>query len=80
MCILLIAQLFWLVGKMGAADWFYHPSWIAVVTPTDRPASVSNRYVTDHFVDVFVFCFACLNICRGLCHRNESDLFLLFYP
>ena len=55
-------------------------SWVDVVTPTDRPKSVSNRYViecgvvcvvTSHF-----WHFCCI---RGFCHRIESDLFLFLF-
>ena len=56
-----------------------HTSWVAVVTPTDRPKSVRNRCVIELFCDVvyvvilpfWQFCW-----CRGFCHRTESDLFL----
>ena len=56
-----------------------HTSWVAVVTPADRPKSVRNRCVIELFVALFVlslcpflqFCW-----CRGICHRTESDLFL----
>ena len=57
-----------------------HPvSWVAVVTPTDRPKSVRNRCVIELFcgvvyvvtLPVWYFCW-----CRGFCHRTESDLFL----
>ena len=56
-----------------------HTSWVAVVTPTDRPKSVRNRCLIELFCDVVCvvtlpfwhFCW-----CRGFCHRTESDLFL----
>ena len=56
-----------------------HTSWVALVTPTDRPKSVRNRCLIELFCGVvFVvtlplwhFCW-----CRGFCHRTESDLFL----
>ena len=57
-----------------------HTSWVAVVTPTDRPKSVRNRCVIELFCDVvnvyvilpfWQFCW-----CRGFCHWTESDLFL----
>ena len=32
---------------------FSHPSWMAVVTQTDRPKSVRNCCVIEHFVGVF---------------------------
>ena len=31
-----------------------HTSWVAVVTPTDRPKSVCNRCLIDLFVALFV--------------------------
>ena len=39
--------------------WFNHTSWVAVVTPTDRPKSVRNRRVIEVFGGVFVLlhCF-----------------------
>ena len=61
-----------------------HTSWVAVVTPTDRPKSVRNRCLIELFCGVVCvvtlpfwhFCW-----CRGFCHRTESDLFLfLFVP
>ena len=56
-----------------------HTSWVAVVTPTDRPKSVRNRCLIELFCGVVCvvtlpfwhFCW-----CRGFCHRTESDLFL----
>ena len=57
-------------------------SWVAVVTPTDRPKSVRNRYVIELFCGVVYvvalpfwhFCW-----CMGFCHRTESDLFLFLF-
>ena len=56
-----------------------HTSWVAVVTPTDRPKSVRIRCLIELFCGVVCvvtlpfwhFCW-----CRGFCHRTESDLFL----
>ena len=56
-----------------------HTSWVAVVTPNDRPKSVPNRCLIELFcgaVCVVIlpswhFCW-----CMGFCHRTESDLFL----
>ena len=56
-----------------------HTSWVALVTPTDRPKSVRNRCLIELFCGVVCvvtlpfwhFCW-----CRGFCHRTESDLFL----
>ena len=54
-----------------------HTSWMAVVTPTDRPKSVRNRCLIELFRGVV--CVATLQFwhfcwCRGFCHRTESDL------
>ena len=75
---------FWLHGCCGEWEGWArkpvnHTSWVAVVTPTDRPKSVRNRCVIELFCDVvyvvilpfWQFCW-----CRGFCHRTESDLFL----
>ena len=58
---------------------FNHTSWVAVVTPTDRPKSVGNRCV----IEVLVACLCCQVAffdfavpVGGFCHRTESDLFL----
>ena len=62
---------------------FHHISWVAVVTPTDRPKSVCNRCVIEDFDGFFVLsrCFLVLFfcVCRGFCHRTESDLFLFSF-
>ena len=34
-------------GKAGPINQVNHTSWVAVVTPTDRPKSVRNRCVID---------------------------------
>ena len=39
-------------GKVGPVDQVNHTSWVAVVTPTDRPKSVRNYYVIEHFCGV----------------------------
>ena len=75
---------FWLHGCCGEWEGWArkpvnHTSWVAVVTPTDRPKSVRNRCVIELFCDVvyvvilpfWQFCW-----CRGFCHRTESDLLL----
>ena len=40
-------------------NWFNHTSWVAIVTPTDRPKAVRNRCVIEVFGGVFVLslCF-----------------------
>ena len=66
-------------GKVGPVKPVNHTSWVAVVTPTDRPKSVRNRCVIELFCGVVCvvtlpfwhFCW-----CRGFCHRTESDPFL----
>ena len=75
---------FWLHGccgelKGGPVNQINHTSWVAVVTPTDRPKSVLNRCLIELFCGVVCvvtlpfwhFCW-----CRGLCHRTGSDLLL----
>ena len=74
---------FWLHGccgewEVGPVNQVNHTSWVAVVTPTERPKSVRNRCVIELFCGVVCvvtlpfwhFCW-----CRGFCHRTESDLF-----
>ena len=69
-------------GKVGPVNQVNHTSWVAVVTPTDRPKSVRNRYVMELFCGIVCvvrlpfwhFCW-----CRGFCHRTESDLFLFLF-
>ena len=78
---------FWLHGCCGEWEGWArkpvnHTSWVAVVTPTDRPKSVCNRCVIELFCDVvyvvilpfWQFCW-----CRGFCHRTESDLFFFLF-
>ena len=66
-------------GKVGSVNQVNHASWVAVVTPTDRPKSVHNRCVIELFCSVV--CVVTLPLwhfcwCMGFCHRTESDLFL----
>ena len=78
MCVILIKRLLRLVGRW-AREPVNHTSWVAVVTPTDRPKSVRNRCLIELFCGVVCvvtlpfwhFCW-----CKGFCHRTESDLFL----
>ena len=65
-------------GKVGPEHQVNHTSWVAVVTPFDRPKSVRSRCVIELFCGVCVvtlpswhFCW-----CMGICHRTESDIFL----
>ena len=39
-------------GKVGPVNQVNHTSWVAVVTPTDRPKSVRNRCVIELFCGV----------------------------
>ena len=39
-------------GKVGPVNQVHHTSWMAVVTPTDRPKSVPNRCVIELFCGV----------------------------
>ena len=41
-------------GKVGPVNQVNHTSWVAVVTPTDRPKSVRKRCLIEHFVALFV--------------------------
>ena len=40
--------------KVGTVNQVNHTSWLAVVTPTDRPKSARNRCVIELFVALFV--------------------------
>ena len=51
MCVLLITRLLWLVGRWALKP-IYHTSWVALVTPTDRPKSVRNRCLIELFCGV----------------------------
>ena len=50
-------------GKVGPVN---HTSWVAVVTPTDRPKSVCNRCVIELFVVLFVFSLCPFDISAGV--------------
>ena len=76
---------FWLHGcwrewEGGPVNQVNHTSWVAVVTPTDRPKSVRNRCLIEFFCGVVCvvtlpfwhFCW-----CRGFCHRTGSELLIL---
>ena len=77
----MIERLLRLVGRWARKP-VNHTSWVAVVTPTDRPKSVRNRFLIELFCGVVCvvtlpfwhFCW-----CRGFCHRTESDLFLFLF-
>ena len=54
---------------------------MAVVTITDRPKSVRNRFVIEVLGGAFVLsiCFRIFYWYRGFCHRFESDLLLSLF-
>ena len=71
MCVHLIAQLLWLVGRLSALKPVYHISGVAVVTPTDLPKSVRSRCVIKIFLWRSLCCHDDLGFfCgyRGFCH------------
>ena len=78
MYVLLITRLLQRVGWWACKP-VNHKSWMAVVTPTDRPRLVRNRCLIELFCGIVCvvtlpfwhFCW-----CRGFCHRTESDLLL----
>ena len=51
MCVLLITRLLLLVGRWARKP-VNHTSWVALVTPTDRPKSVRNRCLIELFCGV----------------------------
>ena len=51
MCVLLITRLLRLVGRWARKP-DNHTSWVALVTPTDRPKSVRNRCLIELFCGV----------------------------
>ena len=59
MCVLLITRLLRLVGRWARKP-VNHTSWVALVTPTDRPKSVLNRCLIELFVAFFVLSLALL--------------------
>ena len=54
MCVLLIIQILWLVGRLGSNKPVSLNSWLAVATPTDSPKLVCNCCVIVVFGDVYV--------------------------
>ena len=69
-------------GKVGPVIQVNNTSWVALVTPTDRPKSVRNRCVFKLFVlcpCVVTLAFWHFCWCRGFCHRTESDIFLFSF-
>ena len=64
MCVLLITRLLWGMGRWARKP-VIHTSWVAVVTPTDRPKSVHNRCVIELFVALFVLSLCPFDISVG---------------
>ena len=52
-------------GKVGPVHQVYHTSWVAVVTPTDRPNLVRNRCVIELFMALFVLSLCPFDISVG---------------
>ena len=78
MCVLLITRLLRGVGRWARKP-VNHTSWVAVVTPTDRPKSVRNCCLIELFCGVVcVVTLSLWHFCwyRGFCHRTGSDLLL----
>ena len=66
-------------GKVGPVNQVNHTSWVAVVTPTDRPKSARDRCLIELFcgvVCVVTLPFWHFRGCWGFCHKTESDLLL----
>ena len=51
---------------MDPVNRFNHTNWVAIVTPTDRPKSVSNRCVIEVFGGVFVLSHCFLDFSVGV--------------
>ena len=65
MCVLLITRLLRLVGRWARKP-VNHTSWVALVTPTDRPKSVRNRCLIELFVALFVLSLCPFDISVGV--------------
>ena len=60
-------------GKVGPINQVNHTSWVAVVTPTDRPKSVHNHCLIKLFcgvVCVVTLPFWHFRRCKGFCHKT----------
>ena len=53
-------------GKVGPVKPVNHTSWVAVVTPTDRPKSVRNRCVIELFVALYMLSLCPFDISVGV--------------
>ena len=81
MCVLLITRLLRGVGRW-VRNPVNHTSWVAVVTPTDRPKSVRNCCLIELFCGVVcVVTLPLWHFCwySGFCHRTGSDLLLFVF-
>ena len=65
MCVLLITRLLRGVGSWARKP-VNHTSWVAVVTPTDRPKSVRNRCLIELFVTLFMLSLCPFDISVGV--------------
>ena len=65
MCVLLITRLLRGVGRWARKP-VNHTSWVAVVTPTDRPKSVHNCCLIELFVVLFVLSLCPFDISVGI--------------
>ena len=65
MCVLLIKRLLLGMGRWVRKTVKY-TSWVAVVTPTDRPKSVQNYCVIELFVALFVLSLCLFDISIGV--------------
>ena len=61
----MIERLLRLVGRWARKP-VNHTSWVAVVTPTDRPKSVRNRCLIELFVALFVLSLCPFDISVGV--------------
>ena len=64
-CVLLITQLLRGLGRLASKQ-VNHTSWVAVVTPTDRPKSVRNCCLIELFVALFVLSLCPFDISVGV--------------
>ena len=65
MYVLFITRLLRGVGRLARKP-VNHTSWVAVVTPTDRPKSVFNRCLIELFMTLFVLSLCRFDICVGV--------------
>ena len=63
--VLLITRLLPGVGRWARKP-VIHASWVAVVTPTDRPKSVRNRYLIELLLALFVLSLCPFDISVGV--------------